>query len=281
MARASACCALAAGPIACGTEANPPPASPADAGDATGVDAGGSDGGGGDRDAGGPPSYACTLVLGVSATGEWIDQGGFLDLVDGARFEARTKTHAFVELWPGDTMVWTQPFNPGGPAPQPGGAPRACAEHPDAPDRVLFVAYTDPHNPTYQSQSGWETALEQDIATLQAKYPSVTRIELLTMVRGPLMKGGMTYPGGFNCDPSLEEDIVAPHVDQAIAAEAARHPGLVFAGPKFYVGDCSWWTPSGAGRGPHFVPDGQPALEAQKIADYYGAGTCASPWCVP
>jgi hypothetical protein len=101
------------------------------------------------------------------------------------------------------------------------------------------------------------------------------------MVRGPLIQAGTTYPGGYNCDLDLEEDIVAPYVDEAIAAEATNHPGLVFAGPKFYVGDCSWWTPNGTGRGPHFVPDGQPALEAQKIADYYHAGTCSSPWCVP
>ena len=282
MARASACYALALVPIACGIDTTPSTSTPADASGADSSDSGGSsDGSAGGDDGGGTPSYSCTLILGVSATGEWIDEGGFFDLVDGTRFEARTKAHEFIEAWPGDTMVWTQPFNPGGPAPQPGGTPHACAEHASAPDRVLLVGYTDPHNPTYQSQMGWETALEQAIAAIFAQYPSTERIELLTMVRGPLMQGGMTYPGGYNCDPELEEDIVAPYVDQAIAAEAVKHPGLVLAGPKFYVGDCSWWARNGAGRGPHFMPDGQPALEAQKIADYYHSGTCTPPWCMP
>ena len=283
MAHASACYVLALGPIACGNDPTSPSPPTADASDGTSIDGGSSDSGsadGGEVDAA-AASYVCTLILGVSASGEWIDQGGFFDLVDGTRFEARTKAHEFIETWPGDTMVWTQPFNPGGPAPQPGGTPHACAEHASAPDRVLLVAYTDPHNTTYQSQMGWETALEQDVAAIRTRYPSTGRIELLTMVRGPLLHGGMTYPGGYNCDPALEEDIVAPYVDQAIAAEATKHPGVVFAGPRFYVGDCSWWTPNGAGRGPHFVPDGQPALEAQKIADYYDSGTCASPWCMP
>jgi hypothetical protein len=102
------------------------------------------------------------------------------------------------------------------------------------------------------------------------------------MVRGPMMNGGMTYPGGYNCDPPLQEDIVQPYVDQAIMAEATKHRGLVVAGPKFYVGDCTWWASTreaGTGRGPHFIPGGMPALEAQKIADYYQSQTCVSPWC--
>jgi hypothetical protein len=281
MACASACAALASGSIACGNDTTSSASSSVDASGGPSSDSRDSDSGGGGDDGGGTASYTCTLILGVSATGEWIDEGGFFDLVDGTRFEARTKAHEFIETWPSDTMVWAQPFNPAGPAPQPGGPPHACAESASAPDRVLLVAYTDPKNTTYQGQPGWETALEQDIAAIRAQYPSTTRIELLTMVRGPLMQGGTTYPGGYNCDKALEEDIVAPYVDQAIAAEATKHPALVFAGPKFYVGDCSWWTPSGAGRGPHFVPQGQPALEAEKIADYYRAGICTAPWCMP
>jgi len=229
-------------------------------------------------------NFACTLILGVSASGEWVDQGGLFNLLDGARFEARTKSHEFVERWAGDTEVWTQPLNPAGAAPQPGGTAHACAQHSDAPDRVVFIGYTEPKNVAYRSQAAWEAALEQAVGAIQAHHPSVKRIELLTMVRGPLMQNGVVYPGGFNCDPALEEDIVAPYVDLAIAAEAAKHPGTVVSGPKFYVGDCSWWTESGAGRtgrGPHFVPNGMPALEAQKIADYYKSGTCTSPWCVP
>jgi len=226
---------------------------------------------------------SCTLILGVSATGEWINQGGFFDRVDGDRFEARTKVHAYVELWSSDTTVWSQSFDPAGPPPQPGGTAHTCAKNADAPDRVILVGYTDPKNVAYQSQTAWETALEDTVGAIQGHYPSVKQIELLTMVRGPLVQGGTTYPGGFNCDPALQEDVVAPYVDLAIGAEAVKHPGLIVAGPKFYVGDCSWWGPSSPtrdGRGPHFVPGGMPELEAQKMADYYKSGICESPWCV-
>jgi hypothetical protein len=221
------------------------------------------------------------LFLGLSASGEWVNQGGFFNLVDGTVFEARTKAHESIELWPADTAVWTQPLDPGGPPPQPGGTPHACAHNSMAPDRVLFTAYMDPKNVAFQTQAAWEMALEQDVAAIQMHYPSVKRIELLTMVRGPLMQRGMTFPGGFNCNTALQEDIVPPYADMAIAAVARKHAGLVVVGPKFYVGSCMWWSTKAAGRGPHFLPDGMPALEAQTIADYYKSGTCTSPWCVP
>ncbi len=218
----------------------------------------------------------------MSASGEWIDQGGFFGLVSGAQWEAITKFHEYVELWPTDTSVWMQAYNPAGPSPQPGGMAHACAQNASSPDRVLLIAYTDPTNAAYHTQTAWEGALEQDVAAIQMHFPSVSRIELLTMVRGPMMQGGQTYPGGYNCDPSLEEDIVQPYVDMAIAAEATKHPGLVTVAPKFYVGDCTWWASAKAGgtsRGPHFIPDGMPALMAQKFADYYQSQTCTSPWC--
>jgi hypothetical protein len=216
----------------------------------------------------------------LSASGEWINQGGFFNLVDGTKFEARTKAHEYIETWPTDTAVWTQPLSPAGPAPEPGGTPHACAQNSDAPDRVILIGYTDPNETAYHSEAAWEGALDKDIAAIQMHYPSAKSIELITMVRGPLMQGGMTYPGGFNCDPALMEDIYQPYTDQAMANEATKNPGLVVAGPKFYVGDCSWFTTNGAGRGPHFVPNGMPATEAQKIADYYQSGICMSPWCV-
>jgi hypothetical protein len=144
------------------------------------------------------------------------------------------------------------------------------------PDRVIFIAYTDPTDPTYQSEQAWENVLNQDVATIQMKYPSVRRIELMTMIRGPMSQGGMTYPGGFNCDTDLMEDVVQPYVDDAIQAVAGQNPSLVVAAPKFYVGDCSWWCTDGSGTGPHFVcngaancTDGQPDVAAKMIADYY------------
>jgi hypothetical protein len=215
------------------------------------------------------------LILAVSASGEWVNQGGYFNLVDGTRWEAITKAHEYVELWadPNDA-VWTQQFDP--PPPSPASASHTCAQNSKSPDRVIFVAYTDPTNKTYQSESGWETVLKQDVATIKMKYPSVQRIEILTMIRGPMTQNGMTYPGGYNCDPAIMEDIVQPYTDQAIAAVAMQDP-TVAVGPMFYVGDCSWWCTNGSGTGPHFIcsktpcTPGKPDLAAKMIADYYNA----------
>jgi hypothetical protein len=213
------------------------------------------------------------LILGVSASGEWINQGGFFSLVDGTKWEAITKAHEYVELWANPTdPVWTQQFDP--PPPSPASMSHACAMNSKSPDRVIFIAYTDPTNAMYQSEAGWETVLKQDVATIKMKYPGVQKIELLTMIRGPMTQGGMTYPGGYNCDPALKEDIVAPYTDQAIAAVAMQDP-VVAVGPKFYVGDCTWWCTNGSGTGPHFIcqkmpcTPGKPDLAAKMIADYY------------
>ena len=56
-----------------------------------------------------PEPFVCTQVMGVSVTGDWF-AAGFEALVDGARFQAVTRTHAFVELWgnPKDP-VWSIP----------------------------------------------------------------------------------------------------------------------------------------------------------------------------
>jgi hypothetical protein len=218
----------------------------------------------------------CTLILGVSATGEWINQGGFFAAVaDGTRWEAITKVHEYVQLWadPNDP-AWSQQFDP--PPPSPASASHSCAQQATAPDRVILIGYTDPTDPTYQSEGAWENVLNQVVATIRMKYASVQRIELMTMIRGPMSQGGMTYPGGVNCNPDSMEDIVQPYVDQAIDAVATQNPSLVVAAPKFYVGDCSWWCTSGSGTGPHFLcsgaagcTDGRPDLAAQMIADYY------------
>jgi hypothetical protein len=61
--------------------------------------------------------------------------------------------------------------------------------------------------------------------------------------------------------------VVEPWVDNAIAAVAQADPSLVYAAPKFYVGNCSWF----ANGGPHFLDGGQPAAVAAMVAAYYNA----------
>jgi hypothetical protein len=66
-----------------------------------------------------------------------------------------------------------------------------------------------------------------------------------------------------------------PWVDGAIAVVVKNHPNLVFAAPKFYIGDCSWY----AGVGAHFANGGKPAMVAQVVADWYKSGICQQPTC--
>jgi hypothetical protein len=213
--------------------------------------------------------FTCNLLLGLSSTGEWVNQGGFLTLVDGTRWEAITKEHEYVQLFadPTDT-IWTQHFDP-----PDAGVPHSCAANSTTPDRVIVVVFAtntdttyndfaDPTDPTVQA--AWVTILGSVVTTVQSKYTSVKRIELMTMIRGP----GTSGPG-TDCMPAAtttHEDIVEPWVDNAIAIVAQNNPSLVFAAQKFYVGDCSWFATNG---GPHFLPGGRPDLVAQMVAAYY------------
>jgi len=164
--------------------------------------------------------------------------------------------------------IWTQPFDP-----PDAGVPHKCVANSTSPDRVIVVVFATNTDTTYNDfanpsdptvEASWVTILGTIVTTIQAKYPSAKRIELMTMIRGP----GTSGPG-TDCMPAAtttHEDIVEPWVDNAIATVAQNHPSLVFAAPKFYVGACSWFATDG---GPHFLPGGQPGLVAQMVAAYY------------
>lgn len=206
------------------------------------------------------------MILGVSATGEWVNQGGFYKLVDGTRWEARTREHAYAHLWPTDMTFWTAPFDPAvGPTGTPTGMPaHACSQGSTSPDRVVFIAFEAIADAAYHTQMAWQMNFEQVVTAIQSHYPGVKRIELMTMVRGP----GTTGPG-TSC--GTDEDIIQPYIDSAITAVAMNHAQLVVAAPKIYVGACNWFD----GTGPHFCANGacagKPDLVAKLIADYYKA----------
>src|SRR5262249_13856041 len=53
--------------------------------------------------------FTCTEVLGVSVTGDWFG-AGFEDGIDGGRWQARSRTHAFVEQWADpNSDLWSLP----------------------------------------------------------------------------------------------------------------------------------------------------------------------------
>jgi hypothetical protein len=175
--------------------------------------------------------------------------------------------HEYLTLYANaNDPIWTDPFDPNP------GTPHPCAQDSKAPDRIIWIVfepsnlteyndYTNLNDPTVVAN--WVTALKAGLTTLVAKYPAVKRIEIMTFPRGP----GDAGPG-TDCEPAAttdHEDVVEPWVDNAIAEVAADQPTLVFAAPKFYVGNCDWF----ANGGPHFLDGGQPGLVAQMFAAYY------------
>lgn len=175
--------------------------------------------------AAGDGHFVCTEILGVSVTGDWFG-AGFEKGIDGSRWQARSRTHAFVELWADPSSdLWTMP------------ARSPCARRSGDPDRVIFTAV----NWEYRTRGEWEAKLDAVVATIRAKRPGVRRIELLTMLRGP---------GNRTC--GSEMTVVQPYVDEAIAAVVARNPGLVAAAPRVELASCE---PFATG-GPHYTPAG-------------------------
>src|SRR5205814_7748100 len=77
-----------------------------------------------------PARFACTQVIGVSVTGDWF-QAGFEQGIDGDRWQALSRSHAFIELWADPRSdLWSLP-------PQ-----SPCATRAGDPDRVIFTGVT-------------------------------------------------------------------------------------------------------------------------------------------
>jgi hypothetical protein len=183
------------------------------------------------------PAFVCTQVMGPSVTGDWF-AAGFESGNDDARWQALTRTDAFVELW-GDPKapVWSEKVV------------SPCTKNSTRPDRVLLVGV----NGQYTSADEWTAALTMAVKTIKAKYPGVKNIELLTTLRGP---------GNRSCGSPMT--VVPPFVDEAVAKVAAAFPRLVTAGPKLEAPGCDVF----AKGGPQFTPDGV-ARVANVYASHY------------
>ncbi len=163
------------------------------------------------------------MIFGLFTTSQWFNgtnPGGasktFLqDGVDATRWEAKMKKYSYVEKWADPKSdVWEIPTaNP-------------CAASSATPDRALFVGF----GPATKDQPTWEKLLKSVITNIQAKYPSVRQIDLLTMGRAP---------NNTLCNNNNDQDTVtAPYEDAAYQAVADASNGFVQVGPKYYVPDC-------------------------------------------
>jgi hypothetical protein len=108
------------------------------------------------------------------------------------------------------------------------------------------------------TQPEWEAQVDAAVTNLIAKYSALRRIDLMTVIRGP---GNQLCP----TPPVANETIsMPPELDGAIAAIAAKRPGLVFVGPKLEAPSCAAFS----GGGPHLTPAGNTAI-AQSLAAYF------------
>ena len=190
-----------------------------------------------------PSSFVCNAMLGVSVTGDWYN-AGFETGLDGSKWQLKWRNLTFVEQWADPTNdIWSQAFTSN------------CANGSSTPDRVIFTGV----NWTYTTEAEWETKLTAVVETLKGKYPALKEIDLMTMLRAP----GNNLCGNTNVAASHEQ-VVAPFIDQAIAAVVAKYPSLVRAAPPFYAPDCAVFLPDS----PHFA-DGKAAVVAKVIRDYY------------
>jgi hypothetical protein len=175
------------------------------------------------------PDFRCTEIIGLTVTAEWYD-AGFEQLIDDARFQARTRPHTFVDQWADPAHeAWRAPVT------------SPCTTQSQSPDRaVLFAA-----NWQLQSPAEWTDVLERAVRTLQNRYPSLRAVELYTVLRGPKNQ---------SCGDS--KSVVDPMIDDAIAAVAMSRPALVHAGPQLEAPDCDVFEKGG----PHLTESGRPRV---------------------
>lgn len=181
------------------------------------------------------PAFRCTEVIGLTITAEWYG-AGFEQLVNDARFQARTRPHTFVDQWADPTHeAWSEPLT------------SPCVEGSDSPDRVVLFAA----NWKLTTEPEWVDVLTRFVATAKQRYPQLRDLELYTVLRGRQNQ---------SCgDP---KSVVEPMIDSAILHVAATEPILVHAGPRLEAADCSIFEKGG----PHFTEEGR-KVAARQLAE--------------
>lgn len=216
-------------------------------GAASGGAGGASTGGGG---AGVPPasSFTCNTVLGIDSTNEWFS-GGFENQVPNAKWQIIYHHPGYVADW-ADTSdaVWSQ-------APS-----SACSMNSDNPERVIFNAFADPSDTSYQAAAGWVTGMAKVVDNLKKKYSHLKRVDLLTVTRGP---NNMVCSGD-----SQMFSMIPSYVDSAMSMVAAMYPALVTVAPPFYAPTCDDFDSSM--KPPHLSTAGKTAI-AKLYGDYYSS----------
>jgi hypothetical protein len=210
---------------------------------------------------GGPNPYQCTLFMGTGPLHEWFC-GGFLKHagIDRTKFEAFLNPHHYLAAYatalpnpvynlPATSSMCTDmPMNNSLNNPQ---LDNACATNPMMPDRVIYQPSQWGGTPL----AAWTSGFAGVVKNIQAKWPSVKRIEIMLSPSGP---GAMPmYPNGIVPNgmgdtpcPGGTEQSYDPMGQAALDALPAMFKGVVFATPgagkHFQVLNCGDFNPGAA-----------------------------------
>lgn len=198
---------------------------PVESGDAPGTD-------------GPAQNFTCSLILGAGQTTQWF--GGFETALGTAKWEIKATDNTYTEAWanPGSAFWNVAVQSP-------------CTTNATMPDRVLYIVYSK----TLTAQAEWETQLGMVMANIKTKYPSVQKIDLLTMVRGPQ---------NMMCGSAVATTVSAAQ-DQAMQAVADRSAGMISVGPKYFAPTCAAFATA---NNTNLTPAGGAAV-AQMVAAFY------------
>jgi hypothetical protein len=108
------------------------------------------------------------------------------------------------------------------------------------------------------TQEDWQSAVQGAADAIQAKYPGVRRIDLMTIIRGP-DNAACGDPNAY-----AESTHIPAALDAALAQVAAGSPALVHVAPQFAVDACSDFQ----GTGPHLTAAGNAKLSAKIAASF-------------
>jgi hypothetical protein len=187
--------------------------------------------------------YTCSLVIGISATGDWF-KAGFEKIVDNDRWQLMAVHSAFINYWadPKHSIWGSKPSS-------------ACTKNADNPDRVILTALSN-HWEKYPVEQ-WVTEITAAVKNFKARYSNLKNLELETFVRSP---GDKPCPLG---DTFRAYDL-AP-ADEAFQKVAAAFPELVTVAPKVHVDSCDDYN----NHPPHLQLAGPASRAAMKMGAIY------------
>jgi hypothetical protein len=197
------------------------------------------DGAAASSDAGAHPDFVCSWVLGIHTTYEWFS-AGFEQVVDDARWQVSGIEMAQFEWANPNSPFWASPIT------------SPCTTSSKTPDRIVFCGVDSGSTTVAQFLPKYLSVIN----IIKTRYPSVKRIDLMTLARAP---GNMECIGANRSGSSY----IKAAQDEAIAMTVNMFPGFVYSTPKWEVMSCKDF-----GLCPHISADANKTL-AKTMGEYF------------